>query len=139
MPPIIATRLAATNAPSMARLYRPSCRVSPWHSSSSRVTNPTAFPCAASARALSSSAGCGLTPRQIPADAAVGSGYHKAGRMNVLIERRLVPIREPDGIGDPLYYLLWSSKKMPAVIRRCVMIDAEIFGLGGRDIGRLVA
>ena len=139
MLPIIATRLATTNAPSIARLYRPSCGVSPWQSRSSRLTNPSVFPCTASASALSSSVGCGLTPSMIATDVPIGSGDDKAGRVDVLIERRLVPIREPDDIGDTLYHRLRSSQEMPAVIPRQVIVDAKIFGLGGRDIGRCVA
>src|SRR5204863_7061827 len=53
--------------------------------------------------------GLWVDPEQIPADAAVGSGNDKTGRMNVLIERRLVPIRETDRIGDPLYHLRRAS------------------------------
>ncbi len=64
--------------------------------------SPTAFPSRRIGERALQLGGLRGDAEHVAADAAVGSRHDKAGRMNVLIERRLVPIRETDDIGDTL-------------------------------------
>src|SRR5690242_15204466 len=79
-----------------------------------------------------------IDAEEVSADAAVRSGDDEAGRMNVLIESRLVVIRKTDDIGDTPYHRLRAGQETPAVAGSRMVIGGEIFHLGRLDIGRLV-
>jgi len=76
---------------------------------------------------------------EIPADRAVGSGDDDAGRMNVLVARRLVAITEADRLGDRPHGGFRPGQEMPAVVRCLRCVTREIFNLRRGGVGRRVA